>query len=151
MHIDCPWIYSSFNNQSTGASIPTDFVYNRTSVEESYCKFPDFARKAFWPACATFGKFPWLAAIISFLRDGYYNSGMLDWTLQELYSRTRWLFDVAAISPAGNRIAVVISWISDGKPCVFTNYHGVGCRVATLPYEVLVPLNDASDPLLWEV
>jgi hypothetical protein len=32
--------------------IGTDLIYNNTSAEEAYEKFPTFARKAFQPACA---------------------------------------------------------------------------------------------------
>lgn len=138
-------------NQSAGASIPTDLIYNGTPIEEGYCKFPDFAQRAFRPLCTALEKIPWLAAIIGFLNDGYYNSTILDQTLQEIYSRERRLFDVVATSPAGNRIAIVASRTSNGKPRVFTNYHGVGRKASISPYEVLVPDNGVQDPLLWEV
>ncbi|KAJ8225859.1 hypothetical protein LV160_009115, partial [Aspergillus fumigatus] len=43
---------------SVGAVIGTDLVYNNTSAEEAYEKFPSFARMAFQPACALLEKWP---------------------------------------------------------------------------------------------
>ena len=127
-------------------------MYNGTSAEEGYCKFPSFAQKAFQPSnSSTLGRFPWLASIISLLTDNHYDSNILDRTLQELYKPERRLFDVVPAAPAGIRVAIVASRISDGKPRVFTNHRGEGRAAADPPYEVSMPQNGIQDPLLWEV
>ena len=141
-------------DQRVGAVIATDSVYNGTSAEEGYRKFPEFARKAFQPSRRALKKFPWLAFIVSFLSDHYYDSDALDRTLQELYKRGQRLSDVAPTSPASparSRVAVVASRISDGKPFVFTNYRGVRPTVADPPYEVLLPQNDDRGPQISEM
>lgn len=142
-------IISAFIDRILGAIIETDFVYNGTSAEEGYCKFPDFARKAF--RTSTLSAFPWFAFVINLLTDNHYDSDILDQTLQGLYKLGHKLFDVLPASPAGIRVAIVASRISDGKPRVFTNYRGEGRTAADPPYEVSMPQNGTQDPLLWEV
>ncbi len=112
-------------------------MYNGTSVEEGYHKFPDFARKAFRPCGPASRLWPWLAAIVGILKDGYYDTNSLDRILNELLPPTLRLLDVPALAPTGTRVGVVASRTSDGKPILFPNYRGVGSRSEKLPYEVV--------------
>ena len=114
-------------------------MYNGTSVEEGYHVFQEFARKAFQPHGPALRRWSWLAAIVGYFRDGYYNTRSLDRTLNDLFPAERRLFDVAALTPAGTRVSVVASRTSDGKPILFPNYRGVGYRPEKLPYEVGQP------------
>jgi hypothetical protein len=67
-------------------------------------------------------------------KDGAYDSGALDRTNQNVGQRERRLFDAMAPSTAGNRLTIVVSRISDGKPGVFLNYRGVGSVNPSLLY-----------------
>jgi hypothetical protein len=136
----------------SGALIGTDFVYNNASAAEAYQKFPDFARRAFQPACALLEKWPWLRSAIRLLNDSSYDSGALDGTIQDVCQRGRRLFDVMPPSTAGRRLAIVVSRVSDGKPGVFPNYRGVGRRGADpTAYQATLFPDPSQNPLLWEV
>jgi hypothetical protein len=130
--------------------IGTDLVYNNTSAEEACEKFPGFARMAFQPACALFEKWPRLRFAMVLLKDGSYDSGALDRTIQNICQRERRLFDVMAPSAAGRRLATVVSRTSDGKPGVFLNYRGVGRMEANSTYQATVSPDLGQNPLLWE-
>lgn len=126
-------------------------MYNGTSVEEGYHKFPEFARKAFQPCgpVSTLGS--WLAALVGIWNDGYYNTDGLNRTLNERLPPTRRLLDVPALVPTGTRVGVVASRTSDGKPVLFPNYRGVGFRSEKLPYEVVPVDGDTKNPRLQDV
>ncbi|CEL11869.1 Putative Phospholipase, patatin family protein [Aspergillus calidoustus] len=136
---------------SVGAFITTDLVYNGTSVEEGYHKFPEFARKAFRPCGPASRLWPWLAAIVGILKDGYYDTNSLDRTLNELLPPTLRLFDVPDLVPTGTRVGVVASRTSNGKPILFPNYRGVGSRSEKLPYEVVQVDGETPNPRLQDV
>jgi hypothetical protein len=135
----------------SGAVIGTDLVYNNTSAAEAYEKFPDFARKAFQPVCGVFEKWHWLRFVIALLKDGSYDSGALERTIQNVCQRERRLFDAMTPSTAGRRLAIVVSRISDGKPCVFPNYRGVGGAGVDPTSQATVSSDLSQNPLLWEV
>ena len=126
-------------------------MYNGTSVEEGYHKFQEFARKAFQPHGPALRRWSWLAAIVGFFHDGYYDTRSLDRTLNDLLPLERRLFDVPAVAPAGTRVGVVASRTSDGKPILFPNYRGVGCRSEKLPYEVVQPDRGTQNPRLQDM
>ncbi|KAL4861318.1 hypothetical protein BDV12DRAFT_208132 [Aspergillus spectabilis] len=136
---------------SVGAFITADLVYNGTSVEEGYHKFPAFARKAFQPCGPASRLWPWLAAIVGILKDGYYDTTSLDRILNELLPSRLRLFDLPALVPAGTRVGVVASRTSDGKPILFPNYRGVGSRSEKLPYEVVQADSETQNPRLQDV
>ncbi|EAW11464.1 patatin-like phospholipase family protein [Aspergillus clavatus NRRL 1] len=136
---------------SVGAFITADLVYNGTSVEEGYQKFPAFARKVFRPCRAASRLWPWLAAIVGILKDGYYDTNSLDHTLNVVLPPTLRLFDVLALVPTGTRVGVVASRASDGKPILFPNYRGVGSRSEKLPYEVVQVDGETQNPRLQDV
>ncbi|KAL2836064.1 hypothetical protein BJX68DRAFT_274726 [Aspergillus pseudodeflectus] len=110
---------------SVGAFITTNLVYNGTSVEEGYHKFPVFTRKAFQPCGPASRLWPWLAAMVGILKDGYYNTTSLNRILNELLSSRLRLFNLPALVPAGTR------------PILFPNYRGVGSRSEKLLYEAV--------------
>jgi hypothetical protein len=64
--------------------IRTDLVYNNTLAAEAYKKFPNFAQKAFQPVYSVFEKWHWLRFIMTLLKDGSYDSGALDRTIQNI-------------------------------------------------------------------
>lgn len=113
----------------------------------------------------------WLRA---FLADGQYDSDNLDSTLKQAVDPKRRIFDVPLRNSAGRRVAIIISRISDGKPCVLANYRGTGRRhdhsaiqspkaerahksvgeelnKTRKAYNFLIPCNNEQNPHLWKV
>ncbi|KAH3179145.1 hypothetical protein KXV92_009083, partial [Aspergillus fumigatus] len=77
---DWPPLLSRFTNDPrTVAVIGTDLVYNNTSAEEVYEKFPGLARMA-----CLLEKWPRLRFAMVLLKDGSYDSGALDRTIQNI-------------------------------------------------------------------
>ncbi|KAL2837040.1 acyl transferase/acyl hydrolase/lysophospholipase [Aspergillus pseudodeflectus] len=116
---------------SVGAFITANLVYNGISVEERYHKFPVFARKAFQPYRPALRLWPWLAAMVGILKDGYYNTTSLNRILNKLLPLRLRLFDLLALVPAGTRVSMVADsetqnpWLQDvvgasvAAPCFF--------------------------------
>ncbi|GLA79214.1 hypothetical protein AtubIFM55763_004420, partial [Aspergillus tubingensis] len=107
-----------------GSVIGTDQVYNNTSAAEACRRFPDLAQCIFQPGYFLSRIWPWLGYILNLVRDGAYDSGALERTLQQVCQPGRRVFDVMPPVAAGRRLAIVASRTSDGKPVVFPNYRG---------------------------
>ena len=146
-------------------------------MEESFRKFPDLARKVFQSPIAVTRKsslLRFLAWLKAFLADGQYDSDNLDSTLKQAVDPKRRIFDVPLSDSAGCRAAIIISRISDGKPCVLANYRGTGRRQdhssvrifqaqrthknlskekteGREAYHFLIPCNNDQNPQLWKV
>ena len=93
---------------------------------------------------------PCLTALANLLNDGRHDSELLDQTLQEVYGATRRLCDPGQISPAGCRVAVTASRISDGKVCLLTNYRGIQQLPAKSEDRLVRSQNNTDSPFLWE-
>ncbi|KAE8384152.1 hypothetical protein BDV23DRAFT_191948 [Aspergillus alliaceus] len=115
---------------SVGGIIRLDFACNGTSAQESYTRFPIFARRVFPPE----------GTMLSLWNNKQYSSETLDATLQELYPPERRIFDISEISPTRCRVAITANRVSDGRICVLANYRGVEQSVSGAPwYQFLIP------------
>ncbi|BCR99929.1 patatin-like phospholipase family protein [Aspergillus luchuensis] len=133
---------------SVGSVIGTDQVYNNTSAAEACRRFPDLAQCIFQPAYSLSRIWPWLGCVLNLVRDGAYDSGALERTLQQVCQQGRRVFDVMPPLAAGRRLAIVASRISDGRPVVFPNYRGVRHGSVDLAYQRIVPHGESQNPLL---
>ncbi|KAJ6175004.1 hypothetical protein N7485_004809 [Penicillium canescens] len=140
-----------------GALNEIDLILNGTSTEDSFRKFPAFARKVFQLASAPSQKFSvtscakWIKCLVGFFADGQYDGDNLENTLKEAINPARRIFDVSTTLSAGSRLAIITSRISDGKACVLANYRGIGQRAVDSAYEFLKPEDESQNPFLWEV
>ncbi|KAI2975064.1 hypothetical protein CBS147324_3249 [Aspergillus niger] len=133
---------------SVGSVIGTDQVYNNTSAAEACRRFPDLAQCIFQPGYSLSRIWPWLGCILNLVRDGAYDSGALERTLQQVCQPGRRVFDVMPPVAAGRRLAIVASRTSDGKPVVFPNYRGVRHRAVDSAYQRIVSHGASQNPLL---
>ncbi|KAI2884981.1 hypothetical protein CBS63078_11296 [Aspergillus niger] len=133
---------------SVGSLIGTDQVYNNTSAAEACRRFPDLAQCIFQPAYSLSRIWPWLGCVLNLVRDGAYDSGALERTLQQVCQPGRRVFDVMPPVAAGRRLAIVASRTSDGKPVVFPNYRGVRHRAVDSAYQRIVSHGASQNPLL---
>ncbi|KAJ8227090.1 hypothetical protein LV156_008792 [Aspergillus fumigatus] len=113
--------------------------------------FPILREKPFQPVCGVFEKWHWLRFVMAPLKDGSYDSGALDRTIQSICQRECRLFDAMTPSTAGRRLAIIVSRISDGKSCVFPNHRGVGGAGVDPTSQATVSSDLSQNPLLWEV
>ncbi|CRG92894.1 Leucine--tRNA ligase [Talaromyces islandicus] len=122
-----------------------------SSPHHAQTKFPPLAKGVFasTPPRTAAGR-AW-ALVRHLLRDGRYDSSVLDRTLQEAFGRHRRLFGSANHTVVGTRVAATVSHIANGQLCLFTNYRGIGRPQETSAYQVLVPRTAAEEPRLWEV
>lgn len=112
--------------------------------------FPILRKAPFQPVCGVFEKRHWLRFVMAPLKDGFYDSGALDRTIQSVCQRERRLFDAMTPSTAGHRLAIVVSRISDGKSCLFPNYRGMGGAGVDPTSQATVSSDLSQNPLLWE-
>ncbi|OJZ79978.1 hypothetical protein ASPFODRAFT_201077 [Aspergillus luchuensis CBS 106.47] len=131
-----------------GSVIGTDQVYNNTSAADACRRFPDLAQCIFQPGCSLSRIWPWLSCVLNLVRDGAYDSGALERTLQQVCQPGRRVFDVMPPVAAGRRLAIVASRTSDGKPVVFPNYSGVRHRAVDSAYQRIVSHGASQNPLL---
>ncbi|PYH50940.1 FabD/lysophospholipase-like protein [Aspergillus niger CBS 101883] len=136
------------NSPRAGSVIGTDQVYNNTSAAEACRRFPDLAQCIFQPGYSLSRIWPWLGCILNLVRDGAYDSGALERTLQQVCQPGRRVFDVMPPVAAGRRLAIVASRTSDGKPVVFPNYRGVRHRAVDSAYQRIVSHGASQNPLL---
>ncbi|OJZ79851.1 hypothetical protein ASPFODRAFT_54397 [Aspergillus luchuensis CBS 106.47] len=122
--------------------------YNNTSAAEACRRFPDLAQCIFQPGYFLSHIWPWLGCILNLVRDGAYDSGALERTLQQVCQPGRRVFDVMPPVAAGRRLAIVASRTSDGKPVVFPNYRGVRHRAVDSAYQRIVSHGASQNPLL---
>ncbi|GKZ63674.1 hypothetical protein AnigIFM49718_004355, partial [Aspergillus niger] len=94
---------------SVGSVIGTDQVYNNTLAAEACRRFPDLAQCIFQPGYSLSRLWPWLGCILNLVRDGAYDSGALERTLQQVCQPGRRVFDVMPPVAAGRRLAIVAS------------------------------------------
>jgi hypothetical protein len=147
---------SRLADHKAGALNQIDLILNGSSAEDSFRKFPAFARKVFQLASAPSQRFSvlscakWIKCIAGFLADGQYDGTMLENTLKEAIDPERRLFDVSTTRIAGSRVAIITSRISDGKACVLANYRGIGRRPVDSAYQFLKPEEESQNPFLWE-
>lgn len=136
-----------------GALNIMDIIFNKSSAEKSFHRFPDFARKIFnHPKTTSSNKcIQWVRGFIGFLKDAQYDERTLETTLKEVLGPHRRLFDSTTTHDDRSRVAVIASRTSDGKACVLANYRGVGRQAGESAYEFLEPQNDSQNPFLWEV
>lgn len=133
-----------------------DIVFNESSAEQCFRKFPEFARKAFDSQSnrlqeISILKCPkWLKCLVGFLADGQYDGKNLDNVLKDGLGSSRRMFDFGTTSGSSSRVAIIASRISDGKACVIANYRGVGHRPVEAAYLFLKPQEHNEDPFLWE-
>ncbi|KAJ5046995.1 hypothetical protein NUH16_010038 [Penicillium rubens] len=140
---------------SVGALSAMDIIFNESSAEASFAKFPALARKIFQSPRDDFTLpirrcIQWLGSAFDLTTTGQYDSKNLAETLQAVIGPSRRMFDVAATSSAGCRVAIIASRTSDGKACVLANYHGVGLRNPNAAYQFLTPRNHRENPKAWE-
>lgn len=144
------------SDDATGALNEIDIMLNGSSAEDSFRKFPDFARKVFQLASAPLHKFSvfscakWIKCVTGFLADGQYDGIKLENTLKEAIDPAQRMFDVSTTRTAGIRVAIITSRISDGKACVLANYRGAGRRPVDSAYQFLKPEEESQNPFLWE-
>ncbi|KAJ5142514.1 uncharacterized protein N7515_001301 [Penicillium bovifimosum] len=151
-----PDIFDLSGGTSVGALNEIDIILNGSSAEDSFRKFPAFARDVFQLAPAPSQKFSifrcakWIKCVAGFLADGQYDGIKLESTLKEAIDPERRMFDVSTTRTAGSRVAIITSRISDGKACVLANYRGVGQRPIDSAYQFLKPEEESQNPFLWE-
>ncbi|KAJ5117867.1 uncharacterized protein N7443_001773 [Penicillium atrosanguineum] len=156
-HISLPQVFDLWVGTSVGSLCPIDLVFNGSSVEQSFQKFPDLARKVFnsvntsKKASAILTLAKWMKYLAGYISDSFYDSEKLESTLRAAMDPTRKMFDVSLPGYAGCRVAITTSQTTDGKVCVFANYRGVGRREGKCSYRFIVP-KDANDThFLWEI
>lgn len=139
---------------SAGALNIMDLVFNHSSADSSFRRFPDLARKIFQqpakPVKALKG-LAWIRGLKRVLLDGKYDEQVLEETLKAALGPDRRIFDVDTTCGTGSRVAIIASRISDGKACLLTNYRGIGRHAGMSAYEFLMPQSQDQNPLLWEV
>lgn len=129
-----------------------DLVFNHSSVDDSFRRFPDLARKIFQqPAKPALKCLVWIKGVERLLRDGKYDDHVLDETLKAALGPDRRIFDVGTTCGVGSRVAVIASRISDGKACLLANYRGIGRHAGVSAYEFLMPQSEDQNPLLRNV
>jgi hypothetical protein len=139
---------------SAGALNIMDLVFNHSSADSSFRRFPDLARKIFQqpakPVQALKG-LAWFRGLKRLLLDGKYDEQVLEETLKAALGPDRRIFDVDTTCGTGSRVAIIASRISDGKACLLANYRGIGRHGGMSAYEFLMPQSQTQNPLLWEV
>lgn len=144
------------SDHEAGALNEIDLILNGSSAEDSFRKFPAFARKVFQLTSApshkssVFNCAKWIKCVAGLLADGQYDGAKLENTLKEAIDPDRRMFDVSTTRTAGSRVAIIASRISDGKACVLANYRGVGRRPVDSAYQFLKPEQESQNPFLWE-
>lgn len=133
-----------------------DRIFNDSSAENSFNKFPELAQKIFhWPSSASGSLVSrwtsWINCLRGILSDGQYDVENLEDLLKKELGTNRRIFDFETTCGAGPRVALITSRISDGKACVLANYRGVGDRLGGPAYEFLVPKTQDENPFLWQV
>lgn len=141
---------------TSGALNIMDIVFNETSAEKCFRKFPEFARKVFDSGSSAPQEISilkctkWLKWLTGFLADGQYDGKNLEKVLKDGLNTDRRMFDSGTTSGSSSRVAIIASRISDGKACVVANYRGVGLRPDEAAYLFLEPQDHNQDPYLWE-
>lgn len=133
-----------------------DRIFNNSSAEDSFHRFPELAKKIFHCPGTASGSvasrwMSWIKCVRGILSDGQYDDQNLEDLLKEELGTSRRIFDFETTSGAGPRIALLTSRVSDGKACVIANYRGVGSRLGGLAYEFLIPKRQDENPFLWQV
>jgi hypothetical protein len=139
---------------SLGALNIMDLVFNHSSADSSFRRFPDLARKIFQqPAkpVQALKCLAWITGLKHLLLDGKYDDQVLEQTLKAALGPDRRIFDAGTTCGTGSRVAVIASRISDGKACLLANYRGIGRHAGMSAYEFLMPQSQDQNPLLWEV
>lgn len=125
-----------------------EWIVEGTPIDVAIQKYHILAQRIFSGRPSNPG---WLSrswnALRNWFADGQYDSAVLDEALKETFGVERHMFDVPASLPAGSRVAVTTSRISDGKLCLLANYRRQG---ASSGYQFLVSRDGAREPLLWE-
>ncbi|KAJ5975092.1 hypothetical protein N7481_008799 [Penicillium waksmanii] len=107
---------------SVGALNIIDLVFNHSSVDDSFQRFPDLARKIFQqPAKPALKCLAWIKGVERLIRDGKYDDHVLDETLKAALCPDLRIFDVETTCGVGSRVTVIASRISDGKACLLAN------------------------------
>ncbi|KAJ5146619.1 uncharacterized protein N7515_001183 [Penicillium bovifimosum] len=139
---------------SVGALNIMDLVFNHSSADSSFRRFPDLARKIFQqPAkpVQALKCLAWITGLKRLLLDGKYDDHLLEETLKAALGPHRRIFDVGTTCGTDSRVAIIASRISDGKACLLANYRGIGRHAGMSAYEFLMPQSQDQNPLLWEV
>ncbi|KAJ5100808.1 hypothetical protein N7456_006860 [Penicillium angulare] len=134
---------------SVGGLNIMDLVFNRSSAERSFQRFPEFAEKIFEQPARKVQA--WVLGLKGLLLNGKYDDRALEETLTAVLGAERRIFDVGTTSGIGSRVAIIVSRISDGKACVIANYRGVGRQKGESAYEFLMPRSHNENPLLRDV
>ncbi|KAH2361992.1 hypothetical protein KXV98_006291, partial [Aspergillus fumigatus] len=137
---------------SVGQAPSLEQIWSTTTprLQRPTTNFPILRKAPFQPVCGVFEKRHWLRFVMAPLKDGFYDSGALDRTIQSVCQRERRLFDAMTPSTAGHRLAIVVSRISDGKSCLFPNYRGMGGAGVDPTSQATVSSDLSQNPLLWE-
>ncbi|KAJ6105174.1 hypothetical protein N7523_010248 [Penicillium sp. IBT 18751x] len=138
---------------SVGALNVMDLIINKSSADDSFRRFPKFARNIFdapppYPSNNKCAK--WFKIFTGIFSDGQYDGEALESMLKEVLGPNRRLFDVGTTHDAGSRVAIITSRTSDGKACVLANYRGIDRKIEESAYEFLEPMNEIENPFLWE-
>lgn len=133
-----------------------DQIFNDSSAENSFNKFPELAQKIFHRPGSASGSLvsrwtSWINCLRGILSDGQYDVENLEDLLKKELGTNRRIFDFETTCRTGPRVALITSRISDGKACVLANYRGVGDRPGGPAYEFLVPKTQDENPFLWQV
>jgi hypothetical protein len=131
-----------------------DLVFNHSTADSSFRRFPDLARKIFQQPAKPVQALKclvWISGLKRLLLDGKYDDHMLDETLKAALGPDRRIFDVDTTCGTGSRVAIIASRISDGKACLLANYRGIGRHGGMSAYEFLMPQSQTQNLLLWEV
>jgi hypothetical protein len=131
-------------------------IFNDTSAEDGFTKFPAIAQAIFQPPTyreklPLYRGFKLIDRALSVLIDCHYSSNILEHNLKKLLGHQKRIFDTPTTERSGGcRVAIVTSRSTDGKACVLANYRGVGHRSPNASYQFLVSQNEKHNPFLWE-
>ncbi|KAL4899393.1 hypothetical protein BDW74DRAFT_189395 [Aspergillus multicolor] len=137
--IAVPDLFDLYMGTSSGGIISLTLAILRMSISDSKSLFQTLARKVFSQGLRKHFLKAWLT-------DEAYDSSAFDDTLKTHFGDTRHLFDKPVLNISSRKVAVTVSSIKGGEPCIFANYNG-GAPHGKV-YERLDPTND---PLVWEV
>ncbi|KAL4744518.1 acyl transferase/acyl hydrolase/lysophospholipase [Aspergillus terricola var. indicus] len=131
-----PDFFDLYMGTSSGGIISLTLAILWMSIADSKSLFKELARKVFSKNLRKHFLTAWLT-------DEAYDSSAFDDTLKAHFGGTRRLFDKPVSNISSRKVAVTVSSIKGGEPCIFANYNG-GRRMG----KRLDPMND---PLVWEV
>ncbi|KAL3428780.1 FabD/lysophospholipase-like protein [Aspergillus tetrazonus] len=134
-----PDFFDLYMGTSSGGIISLTLAILWMSIADSKSLFKELARKVFSKNLRKHFLTAWLT-------DEAYDSSAFDDTLKAHFGSTRRLFDKPVSNISSRKVAVTVSSIKGGEPCIFANYNG-GAPHGKV-YERLDPTND---PLVWEV